>query len=93
MHLGVSAFAPLRRGFFCGPGSRTLHPVNEPTLLEFLRRHWLAIAAAASAVWATESAAEGKTVLESLAGPVLVCAWLGTIFLLDRWVTWSRQNG
>jgi hypothetical protein len=60
--------------------------VNEPTVLDFVRRHWLAIAAAAFVVWATESAAEGKTVLESLAGPVLVCTWLGAIFLLDRWV-------
>jgi hypothetical protein len=49
-------------------------------------------AAATFVVWATESAAEGKTVLESLAGPSLVCAWLGAIwFSIDGCSGWPDR--
>ena len=63
--------------------------VNEHALLDLLPRHWLAITAIGFIVWAVESLLEGKTVLEALIGPALVCAWLGAIFLLDRWVQWT----
>jgi hypothetical protein len=54
-----------------------------------------AIVAAGFLLWTIESILEGKPIPEALAGPVLVCGWLGTIFVLDRWVRWrsSRQSG
>jgi hypothetical protein len=37
---------------------------------------------------------DGNTLLETLAGPVIVALWAGAIYLIDRWVVRiPDQNG
>jgi hypothetical protein len=68
---------------------------SESRLLDLLRRDWWVIVIVACIVWAIECRLEGNSVFETIAAPLLVCTWLGAIFLLDRWVLWAtdRQNG
>jgi hypothetical protein len=68
---------------------------SESRLLDLLRRDWWVIVIVVCVVWAIECHLEGNSVFETIAAPLLVCLWLGTIFLLDRWVLWAtdRQNG
>jgi hypothetical protein len=63
----------------------------ELRLLDLLRRDWWALAIVVCVVWAIECRLEGNSAFETIAAPLLVCTWLGLIFLLDRWVL-SRTN-
>jgi Taurine catabolism dioxygenase TauD, TfdA family len=42
-------------------------------------------------VWAVECQLEGNSAIEAVVAPLLVCTWLGAIFLLDRWVLGKRS--
>jgi hypothetical protein len=55
----------------------------ELRLLDLLRRHWWAIAVVVYVAWAIEGRLEGNSAFETIAAPLLVCTWLGLIFLLD----------
>ena len=37
-----------------------------------------------SVVWAVERQLEGNSGVETVVAPLLVCAWLGAVFLPDR---------
>jgi hypothetical protein len=67
----------------------------ELRLLDLLRRDWWILVIAVSVVWAIECRLEGNSAFETIAAPLLVCTWLGVIFLIDRWVLRriDRQNG
>jgi hypothetical protein len=39
-----------------------------------------------SVVWAVERQLEGNSGVKTVVAPLLVCAWLGAVFLPDRWV-------
>jgi uncharacterized membrane protein YhaH (DUF805 family) len=67
----------------------------ELRLLDLLRRDWWALVIVVCVVWAIESRLEGNSAFETIAAPLLVCTWLGVIFLIDRWVLRriDRQNG
>jgi hypothetical protein len=68
---------------------------RELELLNLIRRDWWALAIAVCVVWAIECQLEGNSGFETLAAPLLVCVWLGVIFLLDRWILriTGRRNG
>jgi hypothetical protein len=66
---------------------------RESRLLDLLRRDWWALAIVVCVVWAIEGRLEGNSAFETIAAPLLVCAWLGLIFLLDRWVQWRVDRG
>jgi hypothetical protein len=59
---------------------------KELKLLDLVRKDWWVLVIVLSVVWAIECHLEGNSVLETIAAPLLVCVWLGLIFLLDRWV-------
>jgi hypothetical protein len=45
-------------------------------------------------LWAIDCVLDGNTLLETLAGPVIVALWAGAIYLIDRWVVRiPDQNG
>ncbi len=58
----------------------------ELRLLDLVRKDWWVLVIALCVIWAVECQLEGNSAFETVAAPLLVCAWLGLIFLLDRWV-------
>jgi hypothetical protein len=60
----------------------------ELRLLDLVRRNWWALLFVLSTVWAIECQLEGNSILETVEAPMLLCAYLGAVFLLDRWVRW-----
>jgi hypothetical protein len=79
--------APLRRGSFTGP---QMDP--ELRLLDLVRRHWWLLVIVLCIIWAIECHLEGNSVIETIEAPLLVVAWGGLIFLLDRWVQWRAAR-
>jgi hypothetical protein len=67
----------------------------EPRLLDLVRRDWWVVVIVLCILWAIECRLEGNSVIETIEAPLLVCVWLGLIFLLDRWVVrrTDRANG
>jgi hypothetical protein len=67
----------------------------ELRLLDLVRRHWWLLVIVLCIIWAIECRLEGNSVIETIEAPLLVVAWGGLIFLLDRWVQWrgARWNG
>jgi hypothetical protein len=59
---------------------------QELRLLDLIRKDWWVLVVALCAAWAVECQLEGNSAIETVVAPLLVCAWLGAIFLLDRWV-------
>ena len=59
---------------------------QELRLLDLIRKDWWVLVVALCVVWAVECQLEGNRAIETVVAPLLVCAWLGAIFLLDRWV-------
>jgi hypothetical protein len=70
------------RAFSIGP----MDP--ELKLLDLLRKDWWKLGIVLCFIWAIECQLEGNSVLETIAAPLLVCAWVGIVYLLDRWVQW-----
>jgi hypothetical protein len=59
---------------------------QELRLLDLIRKDWWVLVVVLCIVWAVECQLEGNSAIETVVAPLLVCAWLGAIFLLDRWV-------
>jgi hypothetical protein len=68
---------------------------RELRLLDLVRKDWWVLDIVLCVIWAVECHLEGNSVLETIEAPLLVCVWLGLIFLLDRWVVrrTDRANG
>jgi hypothetical protein len=60
----------------------------ELRLLDLVRRDWWVLLIVLCAIWAIECRLEGNSPLETVEAPLLLCAYLGAVFLLDRWVRW-----
>jgi hypothetical protein len=56
----------------------------ELRLLDLVRRDWWVLVIVLCITWATECHFEGNSVIETIEAPLLVVAWGGLIFLLDR---------
>jgi hypothetical protein len=65
---------------------------RELRLLDLVRKDWWVLVIVLCVIWAIESHLEGNSVFETIAMPVLLVAWGGLIFLLDRWVV-RRADG
>jgi hypothetical protein len=67
----------------------------ELRLLDLVRRDWWVLVIVLCIIWAIECHLEGNSVIETISAPLLVVAWGGLIFLLDRWVLRraDRRNG
>jgi hypothetical protein len=60
---------------------------RELRLLDLVPRgNWWVLVIVLCVIWAIECHLEGNSALETIAAPLLVCVWLGLIFLLDRQV-------
>jgi hypothetical protein len=59
---------------------------QELRLLDLIRKDWWVLVVVLCVVWAVECQLEGNSAIETVVAPLLVCAWLGAIYLLDRWV-------
>jgi hypothetical protein len=59
---------------------------QELRLLDLIRKDWWVLVVVLCVVWAVECQLEGNSAIETVVAPLLVCAWLSAIFLLDRWV-------
>jgi hypothetical protein len=67
----------------------------ELRLLDLVRRDWWILVIAVCIIWAIECHLEGNSVIETIEAALLVVAWGGLIFLLDRWALRGadRRNG
>jgi hypothetical protein len=61
---------------------------RELRLLELVRKDWWVLLLVLCVIWAIECQLEGNSILETIEAPLLLCAYLGAVFLLDRWVQW-----
>jgi hypothetical protein len=59
---------------------------QELRLLDLIRKDWWVLVVVLCVVWAVECQLEGNSAIETVVAPLLVRAWLGAIYLLDRWV-------
>jgi hypothetical protein len=59
---------------------------RELRLLDLVRKDWWVLVIVLCIIWAIECRLEGNSVIETIEAPLLVVAWGGLIFLLDRWV-------
>jgi hypothetical protein len=62
----------------------------ELRLLDLVRSHRWTVLIVLCAIWAIECRLEGNSILETVEAPLLLCAYLGAVFLLDRWVQWME---
>jgi hypothetical protein len=81
---------PATAGLFRGPQMD-----RELRLLDLVRRDWWVLVIVLCIIWAIESHLEGNSLIEMIVMPLLVVAWGGLIFLLDRWALRrvDRQDG
>jgi hypothetical protein len=68
---------------------------RELRVLDLARKDWWVLVIVLCVIWAIESHLEGNSIGETIAMPLLLVAWGGLIFLLDRWVVrrTDRPNG
>jgi hypothetical protein len=56
-----------------------------------VRSHRWAVLIVLCTIWAIECRLEGNGILETVEAPLLLCAYLAAVFLLDRWVQWMER--